>query len=75
MSASTASWMVIGNGTSGICGVTSIGGVDQHVSNVTIATISHKEEVIKQDLLNWLIESKKKISNCHKSVLRCGIPT
>ena len=63
--------MVTGNGTSGICGVTSIGGVDQHVSNVAIAMISHKGgfsenppslkiifqdvEVIKQDLFNWLI--------------------
>ena len=65
-------WMVTGNGTSGSCGVTSLGGVDQHVSNVAIAMVSHKGgfsenppsrgilfqgvEVIKQDLLNWPIE-------------------
>jgi len=35
MLTSRASWMVARKGTSGICGLTSNGGVNQHVSNVS----------------------------------------
>ena len=42
MLTSTASWMVARNGTSGICGLTSNGGVNQHFSNVAISAICYE---------------------------------
>ena len=47
MLTSTASWTVARNGTSGICELTSNGGVNQHVSDVAISTISYERGVSK----------------------------
>ena len=52
---STASWMVAGNGTSGICGLTSNGGVNQHVSNVAISTICNERGISKDPPGLWVV--------------------
>jgi len=46
--------MVASNGTSGICGLTSNGGVNQHVSNVAISTICFERGVSKDPLGLWV---------------------
>ena len=54
MLTSRASWMVARNGTSGICGLTSNGGVNQHVSNVAISTICYERGVSKDPPGLWV---------------------
>ena len=64
--------MVARNGSSGICGLTSISDVNQHVSYVAISTIWYERvvgkdlwvvvknaEVFKQDFLGFLIGGGK----------------
>ena len=46
MLTSAASWMVARNGTSGICGLTSNGGVSRHISNVAISTICYERSTL-----------------------------
>ena len=50
-----ASWMVARNGTSGICGLTSNFGVNQHVSNVAISTIRYERGVSKDQPGLWVV--------------------
>ena len=54
MLTSRASWMVARNGTSGICRLTSNGGVNQHVSNVAISTICYERGVSKDPPGLWV---------------------
>ena len=55
MLTSTALWMVSRNGTSRICGLTSNGGVNQHVSNVAISMIRYKQGVSKDPPGLWVV--------------------
>jgi len=47
--------MVARNGTSGICGLTSNGGVNQHVSNVAISTICNGRGISKDPPGLWVV--------------------
>ena len=55
MLTSTASWMVARNDTSGICGLTSNGGVNQHVYNVAISAICYERAVRKDPPGLWVV--------------------